>query len=203
MIAYSFESRQQVVVRGHHYADVVVPIHRKSYEIEGQSDVNALFLGAPLRIPELSLYYRSPVCPPALTLLSMSRKGAPGSFRVRLPRVSPHFGQSVRRAVRAASARDETPQFHGIQMPVPAGLRAGEEDIASAPVGVLIIDEQYQTSRRHHRDNDKPRWCVRLDAGRTAGRSGLNIVITIPVVKQSLANATRYVCGFRQALVLP
>ena len=61
MGAYSLESRQQVVARGHHHADVEGSIHREPYKIKGQGDVDALFLGVPLRIPELALYYRSSV----------------------------------------------------------------------------------------------------------------------------------------------
>lgn len=52
--------RQPDVVCGHHHPDVEGPVHSESYEIESRGDVDALYLGASLGIPELSLYYRSP-----------------------------------------------------------------------------------------------------------------------------------------------
>lgn len=141
MISHGLESRQQVIVCGHHHTDVVSALECKSYEIDGQGNIDALLLGSTLGVSQFSLDYRSPGRLPALALLSMSSEGPYVHSRVRPPRVNPHFREGVWRAVHATPGRYELTQGHGFQVPISAGLRVGEEDTACTPVGVLIVDE--------------------------------------------------------------
>ena len=85
MVSHGLEGRQQVIICGQHHTDVVSALERRSYEIEGQGNIDSLFLGTPLLVSELSLYHRSPGQLPALALLSMGREGADVHFRVRAP----------------------------------------------------------------------------------------------------------------------
>ena len=152
IVSNGLESRQQVIVRGHHHTDVVSALECKSYEIDGQGNIDALLLRPPLQVSELSLYHRSPGRPPALALFSMSRESSDVHLLVRSPRVNPDFGEGVRRAVHATPGRDEMPQVHGFQVSVSAGLRVWEEDTACTPVGVLIVNEQNEASGSSHMD---------------------------------------------------
>ena len=85
MVSHGLESRQQVIVSGHHHTDVVGALDCKSYEIDSQGYIDALFLRLPLRVSELSPYHCSAGKPPALALLLMSIERAYVNFRVRSP----------------------------------------------------------------------------------------------------------------------
>ena len=83
MVSHSFESRQQVIICGHHHADVVIALDRKSYEIDGQGNIDALFLRPSLQVSELTLYHCSSGQLPALALPPMSGEGGHVNVRVR------------------------------------------------------------------------------------------------------------------------
>ena len=45
MVTDDFEYRKQVIVRGHHHADVILALERELHEIDSQGDVYAFLLG--------------------------------------------------------------------------------------------------------------------------------------------------------------
>ena len=61
MVAYCLESWQEVIIRGHHHADIVGALERESDEVRRQGDVDAFFLRIPLcpsrRVLEQPRYY--------------------------------------------------------------------------------------------------------------------------------------------------
>ena len=83
MVSHGFESRQQVIICGHHRANVVIALDGKSYKIDGQGNIDALFLRPSLQVSELTLYHCSSGQLPSLALPSMRGEGANVNVRVR------------------------------------------------------------------------------------------------------------------------
>ena len=154
MVTDELEGWQQVIIGGHDHSDVVVAIDRKCYEVDRQGDVDTLLLGRRVRpvwwISKCSGDHRCSVGHPASGLLSMSSVGARSFVWVRTSRIDPHGCQSIGCSTWAASACDETPQLHWVEVAILTGLRTGEKASAGTPVRVLRVYKQGEPQGRRH-----------------------------------------------------